>query len=305
MSKTTKADVYETVNSRIIECLERGTLPWQSYIASASTVGAPVSVSTGREYRGFNAFSLAIAGAMRGFTSPFWVTFNQAKERGAKVRKGAKSEAVTFWTKWKPKDSDDPERMIVRYYRVFNVAEVEGLPAEFYPEAAAPVSEFEAITAAQRIIDDMPNRPELRHEGRLAFYEPGADRVTLPRPTTFPSAPEYYSTAFHEFVHATGHASRLGRLKPGAKFGSQNYTVEELVAEFGAAFLCGCAGISAPVVENQAAYIDGWLRQLRKPDSKRWLVQAAGKAQRAADYVRGISVANGAADEIETEAAAA
>ena len=51
----------------------------------------------------------------------------------------------------------------------------------------------------------------------------------------------------------------------------------------GAAFLCAEAGISPVVLENQAAYVQGWLGKLR--GDKRLIVIAAAQAQRAADYI--------------------
>ena len=73
-------------------------------------------------------------------------------------------------------------------------------------------------------------------------------------------------------------------------FGGKEYSREELVAEMGAAFL----GMEAEIVrdehEQSAAYLKGWLHVLREPDHRRWLVQSANQAGRAADFVLGRSV---------------
>jgi antirestriction protein ArdC len=109
----------------------------------------------------------------------------------------------------------------------------------------------------------------------------------MPEPTRFASSEEYYSTLFHELAHSTGHSKRLDRkldTDPKA-FGSADYAKEELVAEMAAAFLCGHAGIKPAVIGNQAAYIHGWLKQLK--DDKKLVVSAAASAQRAADWIRG------------------
>jgi len=100
---------------------------------------------------------------------------------------------------------------------------------------------------------------------------------------------EYYSTLFHELTHATGHESRLKRLDTDrlAAFGSKDYSQEELVAEMGSAFLCGHCGIAERIIDNSAAYIQGWLRRLR--NDKRLVVFAAAQAQKAADFVLGVS----------------
>ena len=101
----------------------------------------------------------------------------------------------------------------------------------------------------------------------------------------FTSAEEYYATLLHELTHSTGHQSRLSRdtILDGAPFGSAVYSKEELCAEMGAAYLCAEAGISTAVIENQAAYVAGWLSKLR--DERKLLIHAAAQAQRAADFV--------------------
>ena len=129
--------------------------------------------------------------------------------------------------------------------------------------------------------------PAVEHAGTQAYYRPLTDDVRLPEPTRFASSEEYYATLFHELVHSTGHSKRLDRkLDTDPKpFGSPDYGREELVAEMGAAFLCGHSGIKPAVIENQTAYINGWLRQLK--EDKRLVIAAAGAAQKAADWIRG------------------
>ncbi len=87
--------------------------------------------------------------------------------------------------------------------------------------------------------------------------------------------------------HATGHPKRLNRnsITEAAPFSSPTYSFEEMVAEMSAAYLCAEAGISPAVLENQAAYIAGWLKKLR--DDRKLVIQAAAQAQHAADYVLG------------------
>ncbi len=98
----------------------------------------------------------------------------------------------------------------------------------------------------------------------------------------------YYATLFHECVHSTGHSSRLGRISDDpAPFGSADYSPEEMVAELGAAFLCSETGIAPPVIENQAAYLAGWLSVLKS--NRREIVVAAAQAEKAAEFVLGIS----------------
>ena len=123
----------------------------------------------------------------------------------------------------------------------------------------------EPIAAATAIVGGMPNPPCIDHDGgNQAFYVPARDRISLPRMDTFNGAAEYHSTLFHELAHSTGDPNRLNRksLDTPAPFGSPIYSREELVAEFGAAFLCAQAGI-ANTLDNSAAYIQGWAKALR------------------------------------------
>lgn len=162
----------------------------------------------------------------------------------------------------------------------------------------APTSAGSPIAEAERVIASMPNPPEIRHAGTAAYYRPRADIVQLPGRDAFRSPEGYYSVAFHELTHATGHASRLKRRSVSGEtlpvFGSPDYSNEELVAEMGATFLCGHAGIATRTIDNGAAYIAGWLHALR--DDQRVVVRAAAHAQKAADYILGRSAPQVAAE---------
>ena len=130
----------------------------------------------------------------------------------------------------------------------------------------------------------MPNPPGFEQDSR-ACYRPSIDTVGMPARSAFHSAEEYYSTLFHELTHSTGHPSRVGRegIMNHNPFGSEDYSKEELVAEMGAAMLCGVAGIESQTLDNSAAYLQTWINKL-KSDS-RLIVSAASQAQKAADYI--------------------
>lgn len=106
----------------------------------------------------------------------------------------------------------------------------------------------------------------------------------------FPKVEEYYSTLFHEFIHSTGHSNRLHRdgiTSATAHFGSEEYSKEELVAEIGASMLTGLAGFVDITFDNSTAYIQSWLRNLK--NDKTLIVKAASQAQKAVDYILGVS----------------
>lgn len=188
-------------------------------------------------------------------------------------------------------DADSVGRKIpfARYYTVFNVEQCEGLTIA-QPETPVAV-EFDPIVKAEAIWVGMPSKPGLVHGGDRACYVPGLDSIRMPPRSAFGLAEGYYETLFHEMGHATGHGSRLSRkeIVSGSYFGGHDYSLEELVAELCAAFLCAEAGVDQVVVENQAAYIQGWLSKLQTEPQA--FVVAAARAQKAADFILGRKIA--------------
>jgi len=282
-------DLYQTVTDQIVAMLEAAVVPWRSPILGRSKAGHPRNLNTGKHYRGVNTFLLAFTAYAKGYGSSYWLTFNQAKERGGNVRKGEKSSLVIFWKQYQTKDKRTGEPVnvpVLRYYNVFNAEQVEGIEI---PDAVKfePL-DFKPIEAAERIADGYVGGPAVLYDGgQQAFYRPATDTVHMPEKTRFASEPEFYSTLYHELSHSVGHSTRLDRkLDTDPKpFGSPDYGKEELIAEMSAAFLCSYAGIQPTVIANQAAYLSGWLKQLKS--DKKLVVSAAGQAQRAADWIRG------------------
>ena len=283
-------NVYDIITERILKKLEEGTVPWRKPWQGGDA-GIPRNVETGYPYRGINAFMLAAAG----YASPYWLTFRQAKRRGGTVRKGEHGTLVVFW-KWRDpenrEDGGEDQRAvpILRYYRVFNVEQCDGVSIPV--TSLAPQRAFAPIARCEEIVERMPDAPRLEHGRTHAAYLPARDTVLLPARNAFESEAAYYATLFHELAHATGHARRLARpaVMDAASFGSHAYSKEELIAEMGATFLCGHADIEAATLESAASYIDGWIRVLR--GDGRLVVQAAAHAQRAADFILGHAAAS-------------
>ncbi|HEY5503987.1 MAG TPA: zincin-like metallopeptidase domain-containing protein [Sedimentisphaerales bacterium] len=272
--------VYEQITERIIAMLEKGTVPWRK--PWNVQTGLPRNLVTKKGYRGINIFLLH---AMS-YESAYWLTFRQAQQLGGTVRKGEKACPVVFWKQLEveDKESHEIEKIpMLRFYYVFNTAQVDGLkniPATV--ETPATVS-----MTAEEIVALMPKRPEIKHGLAKAFYSPSVDVVAMPDRARFDTEAGYFATLFHELTHASGHKSRLNRqtLTESAGFGSNPYCREELIAEMGAAFLCGQAGIAENILENSAAYVQNWLEQLQ--NDKKLIVQAAAQAQKAADFILG------------------
>ena len=278
--------VYDLINNKIMELLESGTVPWRKTWNAVSN--QPKNLISKKEYRGINVFMLACMP----YSCPYWLTFKQASDKGGHVRKGEKSTPVIFW-KWldkKEAGSDDADTVSVngkmpmlRYYSVFNLEQIKGI--EPPPTAETIINTFTPIERAEHIIAGMPLRPDIHYGGNQPAYSPVLDYVKMPVRESFESPEEYYSTMFHELTHSTGHAKRVGRkgITEPSYFGSHEYSKCELVAEMGAAFLCGHAGIEQRTIENSAAYIQGWLNSLK--GNQKWLVQAAAAAQKASDFI--------------------
>lgn len=293
-----KIDIYQAVTDRILESLDKGTVPWRHPITRGNgeaSGGWPKSLSSGKQYRGINIFLLAMTSWAKGYESDYWLTYKQAKERGGQVRKGEKSSLVVFWKRYATKDKETGEEKVVpviRHYNVFNAEQCEGIKAPDSSSGGGAVGEedrveFEPIAACERVVEGYKGGPVISTGGSQAFYAPMTDSVQIPASERFVDRERYYATLFHELVHSTGHSSRLDRGldKKLAPFGSADYSKEELIAEMGAAFLAASTGISPPTIEQSAAYINNWRQKLR--GDKKLIIKAAGAGQRAADHILG------------------
>jgi antirestriction protein ArdC len=275
------SSVYSIVTEQVIKLMESGTVPWRRPWQTAP----PCNLISQKEYRGINTFLLAASG----MPSKYWLTYAQAAKLGGRVKAGEHGSMVVFWNvgeeEINPKTGKLSKSFLLRYYRVFNLSQTEGISNKLglAEQSAKPVPDIEACEA---LVAAMPNAPQFRQSDR-ASYSPRADVVSMPPKSVFNSSEGYYATLFHELTHSTGHASRVGRegIEEVNGFGTEMYSKEELIAEMGSALLCGVTGIAPATLENSAAYLRSWISVL-KGDSK-LLVTAASQAQKAADYIRG------------------
>lgn len=291
-------NVYEIITDRFITMLQTGTVPWRKPWSVNGASGMPKNLISGKEYRGVNVFLLA----SQPYGSPYWVTYKQAASKGGNVRKGEKGTPVIFWKITKDEKNEKKRGFILRYYTVFNVEQCDGLKV---PAVDAPTRTVEPIQACDDLVKLYKDIPHIDHGGDRAAYNPSFDRIVMPRRDAFNSAEEYYSTYFHELVHSTGHTDRLNRdgITNPIRFGSHDYSFEELVAECGSAFLSARAGISPAVIENQAAYIAHWCKVLKS--EPRWIIDAASKGAKAVEYMCGAASADSDDDTEEEPARAA
>ncbi len=292
-----RTDLYRTITDRITAALESAG-PWQRPWTIGGGTMMPANALTGRAYRGVNAVLLLAAAQTLGYGGR-WATFRQWQQLGGAVRKGERASLVILW---KPLNdgaeaapADDaaemdtaepaPGRLVCRAYHVFAAEQVEGVAID----ASALPDLAERIDAAERFVAS--TAADIRLGGDRAFYLPSGDFIQMPAPAAFTgtqtsTATEgYYATLLHELTHWTAHPSRCARDLSG-RFGSEAYAMEELVAELGAAFLCGTLGITDTPRPDHAAYLGSWLGVLRR--DARAIFTAAARAQQAADFLCGL-----------------
>ncbi len=281
--------VYEIVTERILEKLAEGTVPWHKPWSGG---GCPKNLVSGKEYRGVNVWLLG----SQDYTSPYWVSYKQAKQLGGCVRKGERGTPCIFW-KFLARDTENPvtgeikskQIPLVRYYSVFNVEQCDDITHKRLEAQTEEPEPFNPIEAAEAIVSGYPDPPTIAHDGRgSAYYRPATDTIHMPEREIFNSEAHFYATLFHEMTHSSGHESRLAR--PGVsnpiRHSSHEYSQEELVAEMGAAFLLAEAGIdSDSLTNNSASYIQSWLKALK--NDPKLVVLAAAQAQKAVDHITG------------------
>jgi antirestriction protein ArdC len=296
MEASKMASVFEIITGKILSHLDNGVIPWRK--PWSGKAGIPRNLVTGKPYKGINLFLLM----SECYSSPCWLTFKQVQDKGGSIKKGEKSSLVIFWKFLEieevNKETSDPEKKkipMLRYYRIFNVLQTEGM---VYPQPLVSINSLDPIAQAEALVEAYKDKPEIKHGFTKACYRPSEDLIKMPLLNSFISQEEYYSTLFHECVHSTGSEKRLDRstLTESQGFGSESYAQEELVAEMGAAYLCGISGISQATIENSASYIKGWRDTIAK--DPKLVIIAAAQAQKAVSWITGESLIEEEKEEI-------
>ncbi|MCU0385515.1 MAG: zincin-like metallopeptidase domain-containing protein [Flavihumibacter sp.] len=295
-------NAYEVIKEKIFEAIDHHGKEWVKAWACSKRVG-PMNYKTRHRYSGINSFFLGSYLLYKHEINPYFLTYKQAQEMGGNVKKGAKGLNIFYWSdagkgkKDVPQPDEKGEMIVVqkeyRYaflksYYVFHASDIEGINWKDLEQYKPKVrSDAERIETAEAIVDGMPQKPAIVFEDSdRAYYAQLTDKINMPKIEQFTSDQEYYGTLFHELIHATGHPSRLNREK-GKTFGDPAYAFEELVAEIGAAFLCGEAGILNFTFENSTAYVKGWQDALKEHmnEDKNFVVRAARRSEEAADFI--------------------
>ncbi|ARM91128.1 conjugal transfer antirestriction ArdC protein (plasmid) [Rhizobium sp. CIAT894] len=289
-----RVDVYTRITERIVEELERGVRPWvQPWRTSnmAGRVTRPLR-HNGQPYTGMNVLLLWSEAISGGFGSSTWMTFRQASELGAHVRKGESASTVIYASRFTRTETDafgdEVERDIpfLRSYGVFNVDQIEGLPEHYYRRPEPPTNPIGPIEPAERFFAN--TKAAIRHGGNRAFYAPLTDHIQMPLLASFRDAESYVAVLAHESVHWTAHPDRVGRDLSRYSKDNTERAREELIAEIGSALISADLGI-VPELEprpDHASYVASWLKVLA--NDKRAIFQAAAHAQRAVAYLHSL-----------------
>lgn len=261
--------VAQIVTNKIIDKLNKGIVPWHKpWFAFPA-----INNMTGKPYKGVN--QLILDGGE-------YLTFNQIKQIGGKLKKGSHSEQVIFYTEIE--DEEDEKiitKRIIKYYNVFNISNTEGIESKFKAE----YKDNNKIENCEKIIKKYLDKTgmKIKKERCKGYYAPAADIINVPNIELFDSSEHYYSTIFHEIAHSTGHQTRLNRLTATEK-GSKSYAREELVAEITSAMLAEYAGINTKeIFDNSAAYVSQWAKKLEEDCNA--ILYAAAKAEQAFEYI--------------------
>ena len=317
------ADIYKMITDKVISMFKTAKASDYHRAWKDDAFFIPLNFDSKKPYRGVNRLLLqeriGFAGAFR---NPYFLTFNQIKKHGGKLKKGTRGYEVVYYsiryivpadknTGRKAYSSTNAHKVIdfidkhklsedivtripmIRYYNVYNGASIEGIDFQLDKlqiGRAVPDTASENQAAAL-IVENYPNPPAIKHEGNQAYYSPSGDYVKMPKKEQFDSINDYYRTLFHELTHSTGHEKRLDR-GINLMLEKEDYAKEELVAEFGAVFLSAWAGIMWYNNKNHASYLKGWNSAIKEAENdNKFLMRAASLAQAATDYILNLNPA--------------
>ncbi len=287
---------------RVLSRLDEGAMPWDN--GMQGTFELPRNAITGKPYRGMNVLNLMLTFKQ----DPRWLTFNQAKDNGYTVKKGAKGVPVELYKTIDKRTGKEADldaineetkdmtftarqefkrkhlQSFAKSYYVFNASDVRGIEP-YVPKELTPTD----ITARNERIENViaGSAARIYYDGNgRNYYSPATDEIHLTDRTAFKSDEFFYNTALHEIAHSTGHSSRLNRTS--GTFGSKAYAREELVAEMSSVLIAAELGLnhSDRVIENSAEYVRSWAKDIR--EDPQVLIDAAFDASRATDYVCGM-----------------
>ena len=285
-------NIYKEITLEIIEALEQGVAPWiQPWKASPHR-----NYCTNHVYRGINILLLNLACIKRGFSTPLWITLKEINFLGGKLKEDEKGTQIVFWKMIETErckhlkeedhcikhdrtcesrcDDFDPVCIpIIRYFTLFNIEQCTGIKIK-----KSKTKQEETNDEHDSLLD----LATIEYGSNTAYYNIIKDVIYLPNRDQFESSDHFYATAFHELIHWTGHSKRLAR--EFGNYGDENYAIEELTAEIGAAFLEAKHGINWQKLRHPN-YINNWLEVLSNDKTYKTIFLASRKAQQACEWL--------------------
>ncbi|WP_337173527.1 ArdC-like ssDNA-binding domain-containing protein [Paludisphaera sp.] len=295
----TQTELRRQITDSIIASLEKGGIPpWRmGWSVHPAGRGMPANAVTGRKYNGINVLLLQLHARRFGFTSRYFATFNQWRDRGCAVKPRPAGVESGQWgchvVLYKPVEKTETDEAtgeskeikfpMMRSFVVFSADQVRGAEKWQVPDTS-DAEHFPGYEPAETAIK--ATEADIRFGGNRAFYSPAHDYIQCPPKGQFIDIKEYYGTLFHELAHWS--ESRLNW--------KGDYPSGELRAEIAAAFASAELGVpQSDDLTNVNAYLKSWLSALK--DDPRYIFTASAAASRAADHILSFSRPMEAAEE--------
>jgi antirestriction protein ArdC len=285
------AGAFAIISEYTIKLLEKGIVPWEQ---PWNSYGIPRNVSSGYLYNGWNAVFLNTITRIQGYKTPLFLTFNQTRNKGGKIKRGEKGYPIVLWQNMNNQytsvgNREETDRTYSRSrttcttYWVFNIDQTENIAFDM-PLQARQKSPLEKTSSCQTLIEGVPNCPPIR-DGHMSAYCTMLDYIQIPAINKFKSVDHYYSHLFHMLAYSTGHQSRLGRkdVTENEDFKQLISPKEVLTAEITIAMLCVMTGIIRQPTANKTYNPTYWCKQIR--DNKTLILKASSQAIAAIDYL--------------------
>ena len=215
--KSPRIDIYARITETIVADLEKGVRPWMKPWSASGLEGRitrPLR-HTGEPYTGINVLLLWSESIARGIEAPLWMTYRQAGQIGAQVRKGETGATVVYASRFTKTETDsrgdEVERDIpfLKSYTVFNCDQIDGLPDHYYYRPDRIIDPVSRIEHADRFFEN--TGAVIRHGGTKAFFASASDHIQMPPFESFRDAESYVAVLSHEATHWTAPAHRVGR----------------------------------------------------------------------------------------------
>jgi antirestriction protein ArdC len=275
--------IQEAITNELIKSLEENKGMWSK---EWKVMGVPMNAETKRAYTGINFLILSIKQMAKGYKSCKWITMNKCNALGGKVNKGEKSTMITYYSMIESKDAEGNTKKfpLLKSYLVFNIEQTTLADNENFKEELKELDNTLMNNDIESLLKEYTKVCEIRHLIQdKACYTPAWDNITMPVREQFNNLHAYYSTALHEIAHSTGHEKRLNRTLKTI-FGSEDYALEELIAEISSMFLLSHYGVdNTAIKDNNIAYVNNWIKVLKSDPY--FIFKASKQANNVFDYL--------------------